>query len=111
MNLNKKAIDATYELVKETTVTMHDVNVRYADQITDIERMSTEAILDGRVTGKNAQIRDAELRGIFAPEYADLKELEEEMHDKKLTWDLALIDKEHLKLLMRFAEMEKVGEL
>lgn len=80
----------------------HTITVR--DQIKAlIKAQKAQAVSDGRISGKNEDVREAQAREIFAADYEALTDAEKELDSAQLEYDLADIEVKRLRALICMA--------
>jgi hypothetical protein len=74
------------------------------DQIkVQLKTQRAQAVADGRISGKNEDVREAQSREIFAADYAALADAEAELDKAQLAYDLAEIEVKRQRALICLA--------
>lgn len=108
---NKKAhvtmngVESAYNTLAQVTQTAELKGWVVADLREIVERNTAEAIMDGRIDGKNEQIRKAQAGQLFPDLFASLGDAEIELRHANLAAVLAKIEVEKLRNLLRLKEL------
>lgn len=70
-----------------------------------LEWCKVEAMQNGEIEGKNAEAREAASKSLLAPEYEELENAEKYEREARLGYDLAYIEVERVRALLRLAEI------
>jgi hypothetical protein len=71
----------------------------------DLETAKYQALTGGVIDGKNAEIREAQLRTHLDADYSKLSETESAERKARYNYDLASIEVDTVKTLLRIAEL------
>ena len=72
-----------------------------------LKTQKAQAVADGRISGKNEDVREAQAREIFAAEYASLAQAEMELDKAQLAFDLAEIEVKRQRALICLAGTQR----
>ena len=104
LTLEKMASVAFANLTKAReelfTATEHTIESK-----ADLEKAKYQALTGGVIDGKNEEIRKAQLREHLDADYSQLAEMEKSERKAQHNFDLASIEVETVKTLLRIAEL------
>lgn len=72
----------------------------------ELEKNIAKALFSQKITGKNAEEREASKRNLFEKELDELDRLKSEVHERDGKEKLAMIDVEYVRMKMRILETE-----
>lgn len=104
-HVTMNAIETAYNALENATQTAELKGWVVADLREIVERNTAEAVIDGRIDGKNEQIRKAQARQLFPDLFASLGDAEIELRHANLVLQLAKIEVEKLRNLLRLKEL------
>ncbi len=105
MNVTTQAIDTAYSALRAALQKAHHTGQAAIDAKTKLERRKLAALVAGSITGKNAEEREAAARKRFADLYTELEEAERTAADAKLELDLARLEVDRVRCLLRLDEL------
>jgi hypothetical protein len=91
--------------LKGATIAHHHISTRLANSKAELETAKAQELAAGRITGKNAELREASARELFGEMYEEIEHLQSEYDNTKLELDLAKIEDSRVSMLLRFAEI------
>ena len=103
--LNADVINDAYGTLRTAQEQAYLHGERVIDAKSDVESKLLGRLADGSIVGKNQALRDAYAREVLASEYATLEIAEEANRTAKLDLDLARLEVDRLKMLLRLAEL------
>jgi len=74
----------------------------------ELEAAKAEGLASGVIEGKNAELREAKAREVLVGFYANVEAAEQTEHNCRLRLDLARIEVDSIKTLLRYLEYSKV---
>lgn len=83
------------------------VAAHLADTKKALDTLKLIKLASGEIDGKNAELREARAMELLQSQYAALQHAEERERDYRLKLDLARLDWERVKLILRLAEVLK----
>jgi cell division protein FtsL len=112
MELNREQIKQAYENLKIHTATLFSVTEIEIKAKRELEVRRLSLLAEGAITGKNAEEREACARRLLDREYKALEIAEKNTRTERTSFELARLDVECLRALLRLAEIEaRAGEL
>lgn len=99
------AVKSAYDQVRQTTERLWNATERELAAKTMLEKTKAQMLADGTIQGKNAELREASARDILHSQYTALELAEETVRKARLDFDLARIDLEEMRTLLRLAEV------
>lgn len=75
-----------------------------------LEEKKLKALLEGKIDGKNAEVREALTRELFSQEYQEIESLEEKYNKAKFDYDVANLTLDEMKFLLRLLEAHNKGD-
>lgn len=103
--INDGTITTVYAVLKESLHRYQEAEWHKIEAETDLKKLERDVLLSDKIDGRNAQIRDAQMRKVLADQYDTLYKLEREAQAAKDDLELARIDVEHARLQMRYEEL------
>ena len=102
--LEKMATNAFENLIK-ARVALSTAAENAIESKSDLEKAKYQALTGGVIDGKNAEIREAQLRDHLDADFSQLAEMEKLERKSRHTFELASIDVDTVKTLLRIAEL------
>jgi len=98
-------ISEVYRGLGNAKIDLHDCIEKELDAKTILKTKESALLMSGAIIGKNAEARDAQLRGALAEEHQAAEQARIDRAEAQLTYDLEVMAVDELKLLMRIDEM------
>lgn len=103
--ITETELNAAYVNLTSAMTQAHAAARAEVDAKRGLEKARLAAITDGRIDGKNAELREAAAREALADLYASLEEAERVASDARLALDLAKLEVERVRALLRITEV------
>jgi hypothetical protein len=103
--ITEQEINAAKEELKSATINYHKAAYSLEKSKSELEIAKAEELAAGRITGKNAELREASARELFGEMYQEIDHLQSEYGKAKLALDLARIEDSRVSMLLRYAEV------
>lgn len=107
--MEAKTVHEVYETLADAVIDLADATRTYAASKTQADKMRTDIIAHGLVTGKNQAERDANIDYQMADLLAQLALAEENLRDAKTRRELAQLSVDEVRLLVRLEELVAGG--
>ena len=105
--MDELTINTAYSILAEKKLLLSQTAERVIEFTYVLDTKKVQALQDGTIEGKNAEIRDAVSREFLKSEYADLKLAEYDANVARTDYDLAQIEVSRVQALLRLAEVLK----
>ncbi len=105
MHVTTQAIETAYSALRAALQKAHHTGQASIEAKTRLERRKLAALAAGSLTGKNSEEREAAARERFGDLYTELEEAERTAADAKLDLDLARLEVDRVRCLLRLAEL------
>lgn len=103
--ITAEELTAAYQNLARLMTQAHTAARQEIDAKSELERRRLAAIADGTIDGKNAELREASARQVLADLYETCEQAERVASDAKLALDLARLEVERVRALLRLAEL------
>ena len=103
--MNETTINSAYNNLSYAKKVFATVAENLIDAKNQLEVQKAGALLSGAIEGKNAELREASARDVLGGHYLEVAELEAEEREARLELDLASIEVERVKSLIRLEEL------
>ena len=103
--VTEKDIESAYNMLRNCLHRYQEADWNRAEYKAYVEKRTHQLFLAGKADGRNARIREAQVENILEEEHEMLYRLERKAEAAKQDLDLARIDVEKLRLLMRLYEL------
>lgn len=107
MKIEISKIDLAYAQLSTQKVAVYEAAEALVDAKAELDNKVAVLINTGQIVGKNQQERDAKTQELCAPELNKVFELQKEYDEAKLEHELASLEVERLRLLIRLIEITK----
>ena len=104
--MDKETIDLTYKVLKGKMKEHHRAAGLAILTRAMLEKAKLARLADGTIAGKNEQLREASARELLPHLHRDYEDAEDGEREAKLQLDLARIEVERVRALLRLAEIE-----
>lgn len=108
--INESKITQAYEIVATATRRAHETGECVATARFNLETAKLQALYDGRIDGKNEEQRKAASFVMFATLQQELEVCERENRQAKFEFELARLELERARALLRLMELATPGE-
>lgn len=102
--LEAKAIKAFENLASARTALFMAAEVTIMDKFT-LEKQRAELTASGKIDGKNAETREAQVREILSDQYLSVAAAEAAEREARRDFDLASMEADAVRTLVRIAEL------
>lgn len=102
--LETKAVKAFENLTSARTALFTAAEVTIMEKFL-LEQQRSEAIASGKIDGKNAETREAQVRELLADQYLKLATAENSERLARCNFDLASMEADAVRTLVRIAEL------
>jgi hypothetical protein len=107
MEINPETINIAYSELSDAVMDYQDAANSEELANADLKTLIAEATANGDIEGKNQAARDAAARTMFADQYHVLSNMSIKTRAVKLRLDLAKIEVERIKTMLRVMELSK----
>ena len=107
--MDKKTLEVmatkAFDNIKGARIELFDAVEKSIEAKTNLEADKAAALSSGKFDGKNAEIREAQAREFLKNRYNDLETMEARERSARYNFDLASLDVDTVKTLLRIAEL------
>ena len=105
--LSESKITSAFDMLKERKVDHFKTVEELAFVKRELESKKLIGLADGTIDGKNAELREASAREKLADLFASVEKAERFEREARLYFDLAQVEVDYLKTILRLAELHQ----
>lgn len=105
--IDADTINAAYDQLHADMYDMHVATLKETERKRQLETRRSELLDSGEIDGKNAELREAQLKVRVYPELRNLDEAQAAVRDAELNLRIAQLNVERCKALLKLMEVAK----
>ena len=105
--MDTEKINKAYDELRIAKSNHYKAAFQYALARADLENEKAAALRDGRIDGKNAELREAVARELFPKIYGRLEKLDELQREARFILDVAQIEVDRLDMIIRYLTIQE----
>ena len=103
--MNEEMITNAYEDLALAKEEVFQTGEHTIEKKAALEWRKVDAMQNGEIEGKNAEVRDAAAKALLAPEYEVLELAEKDERKARFDYDMAFIEVERVRAVLRLLEI------